>query len=381
MEKSYRYTVAGHPFTIVMPAELEEELVLKPYLPFKVNEDVDAPLFSLQVQFVQQAGALPVGTKVDCFNEDAPYMWLFESGVPNKAVVPLDPLGRYVYGFSNTKSHSGCYLFTSPDHRQAVVCLPYGLLKIFQEAAPGQHQELSRWTGRGAAWLQRDGGLTPLIGGHRGNPLVTDAETQQASANVEVPEALQRLYRAESEIEFILTNCMMLLYTVCTASQETLLAHASVVKYQGKGYMFLGKSGTGKSTHSSLWLKYIEGAELLNDDNPAIRIQDGQAVVSGTPWSGKTPCYRNEVLPLGGIVRLKQAPENRIGRLGVLNSFAALMPSCSCMKWDHDSVSAVHKTLEQVVMRVPVYGLDCRPDEEAARVCREAITAPEAQTH
>ena len=184
---------------------------------------------------------------------------------------------------------------------------------------------------------------------------------------------VQQLQRAMGAMEFALTNCMMLLYTSCTAAHDTLMTHSSVIRYKGRGYMFLGKSGTGKSTHSSLWLKYIEGAELLNDDNPIIRIIDGKARVYGSPWSGKTPCYKNIDAPLGAIVRLSQAPENKITRLGVLQAFAALMPSCSCMKWDHDAVSATHRTLEKVVSSTPIYGLDCLPDEDAAITCRDAV--------
>ncbi len=81
--------------------------------------------------------------------------------------------------------------------------------------------------------------------------------------------------------------------------------------------MFLGPSGTGKSTHASLWLENVEGTELVNDDNPVVRIlDDGSIKVYGSPWSGKTPCYLNVNYPLGGIVNLIQASHNKISRLG-----------------------------------------------------------------
>ena len=82
----------------------------------------------------------------------------------------------------------------------------------------------------------------------------------------------------------------MVLFAMASSVRSTALFHSAVVSYQGKGYMFLGRSGTGKSTHASLWRRYIEGTELMNDDNPAVRIRpDGTAMVYGTPWSGKTP--------------------------------------------------------------------------------------------
>ena len=174
--------------------------------------------------------------------------------------------------------------------------------------------------------------------------------------------------------EFALSNAMMLLYTFNTTPLDTLMVHASVVAYDGGAYMFLGRSGTGKSTHSSLWLKNVAGTYLLNDDNPVIRVEGGNVNIYGTPWSGKTPCYKNEVLPLKASVRLSQAPHNVIKKLPALQSYASLMPACSCMRWDRRSTDALHKTVEKVISRVNGWHLECLPDADAANVCRTAVT-------
>lgn len=174
--------------------------------------------------------------------------------------------------------------------------------------------------------------------------------------------------------EFALSNALMLLYTFYTSPLDTLMVHASVVAHAGEAYMFLGRSGTGKSTHSRLWLEHIPGTYLLNDDNPVVRYIDGNTYIYGTPWSGKTPCYRNESLPLKAVVRLSQAPYNKITRFAPLQAFASLMPSCSCMRWDSPSVSALHKTVEKVIGVVPGYGLECLPDKAAADLCHSTVT-------
>lgn len=179
---------------------------------------------------------------------------------------------------------------------------------------------------------------------------------------------------AERLAEFALSNAMMLLYTFNTTPLDTLMVHASVVSYKGGAYMFLGRSGTGKSTHSSLWLKNIEGTSLLNDDNPVIRVEGDKVNIYGTPWSGKTPCYKNEVLPLKASVRLSQAPHNVIKRLPVLQSYASLMPACSCMRWDRKSTDALHKTVEKVISKVAGWHLECLPDADAAYTCHSAVT-------
>jgi len=174
---------------------------------------------------------------------------------------------------------------------------------------------------------------------------------------------------------FGLNNAMMLMFAFRTASLKTLEMHSSVIMHAGKGYMFLGKSGTGKSTHSSLWMKNIPDCTLLNDDNPIIRIgEDGVARVYGSPWSGKTPCYKNLECPVGAIVRLSQYKENRIRRCSPLGAYAALFPSCSGLRSIPFIADGLHETIEQLALGTPCFELDCLPDNEAAIVCHDAVT-------
>ena len=170
-------------------------------------------------------------------------------------------------------------------------------------------------------------------------------------------------------------NALMVLYALATADRQTALFHAAVVSHDGKGYMFLGPSGTGKSTHARLWLQHIEGTELMNDDNPVVRIAgDGTAVVYGSPWSGKTPCYRNVSCPLGGIVVLSQAPYNKIRRLGGIEAYVALMESISGKRWDERIADGLHQTENELASHVPVWHLECLPDGAAARLCWSNVT-------
>lgn len=169
-------------------------------------------------------------------------------------------------------------------------------------------------------------------------------------------------------------NALMVLYALATAASGTVLFHAAVVSHEGKGYMFLGPSGTGKSTHARLWLKYIDGTALVNDDNPVVRLAaDGLPVVYGSPWSGKTPCYRNVSYPLGGIVLLSQASYNKIHRLGGIHAYASLVASISGKRWDSRVADGLHATENALASTVPVWHLECLPDEEAAKLCHAQI--------
>lgn len=172
---------------------------------------------------------------------------------------------------------------------------------------------------------------------------------------------------------FAVNNALMLLYAFASAPYAALELHASVVTRGGRGFLFLGKSGTGKSTHSHLWLEHISGTELLNDDNPVLRVVDGAARVYGSPWSGKTPCYKAQDVPVGAIVRLVQAQYNRIERLSTVQAYASVMPSCSGFRPIRTLADAQHETLSLIAQQVPCYHLECLPDADAARLCQETI--------
>ena len=127
---------------------------------------------------------------------------------------------------------------------------------------------------------------------------------------------------------FQVNTSLMIQYTFATAGLGTLLLHASVTRYEGRGNLFFGVSGTGKSTHSRLW---------------------------------------------HALVRLEQFPENRIARLEPLQAYASVIAAVSTIRWNHDIMSLLIPTIERVAMTVPCFQLRCRPDEEAVQVCKQAI--------
>lgn len=174
-------------------------------------------------------------------------------------------------------------------------------------------------------------------------------------------------------LRFAIDNAAMLLFAFSTAHYGVLEMHAAVVVHEGKARLFLGHSGTGKSTHARQWLAQYHTAYLLNDDNPILRIDaDKRVWVYGSPWSGKTPCYRNERVPVAGIVQLRQAPENSIIELSPSQAYAFMLSSCSGLKVLHEAMDGLHDTISQIVFAVPIKQLNCLPDKAAARLCYEA---------
>ena len=173
--------------------------------------------------------------------------------------------------------------------------------------------------------------------------------------------------------QFGLNNALMMAYAFAAATLDTLLIHASVIRKDGYGYLFTAPSGTGKSTHTHLWYKNIPDCDLMNDDNPVIRLIDGKAYIFGSPWSGKTPCYRNISAPIGAITRLEQRPANEIRRMGALEAFTTLLPAVSSMKWDRRVYMGICQTISNMIKTTPVYWLGCLPDAEAALLSYQTI--------
>lgn len=173
---------------------------------------------------------------------------------------------------------------------------------------------------------------------------------------------------------FGLNNAFMLAFAFAGSFKKALMIHASLVRNNGYGYAFIAKSGTGKSTHTSLWLKHIPNSGLMNDDNPIVRIIDGKPYIYGSPWSGKTPCYRQVKASLGAITRIDRAKQNSIEKLKPIQAFASLLPCCSSMKWDNDIYNAICDTITRLIETTDIFTLHCLPDKEAAEICHKTIS-------
>lgn len=172
---------------------------------------------------------------------------------------------------------------------------------------------------------------------------------------------------------FGLNNALMLVYAFASSKQQTLLIHASLVRQKGWGYAFIAKSGTGKSTQVSSWLRYLPDCDLMNDDNPIVRILNGEAWVYGSPWSGKTPCYRNVKARLGAITRIERDVKNSVEKLQPVEAFASLLPACSTMKWDKNIFNHICNNITLLIETTGCFTLHCLPNREAAEICSQSI--------
>lgn len=246
----------------------------------------------------------------------------------------------------------------------------FSITLLPQPVAEEARQEITHFEWEGATCF-----VFRTITGYQFEIHLPDGQTiRTMSTNAHFNTATAQFYADDASAAFIVNNFLMMLYAFATAPYRTLMMHASVIIKDNRGYLFLGKSGTGKSTHSSLWLKHIEGTELLNDDNPIVCIDDnGHVTVYGSPWSGKTPCYRNLEARVAAFVQLEQAPKNSIKRQTPAYAFATLLPSCSNLRQDKKQFDFVCGSVATLASTIPTFLLKCLPNEAAARLCYETI--------
>ncbi len=158
-------------------------------------------------------------------------------------------------------------------------------------------------------------------------------------------------------------------YSMVAIESGVVPIHASSVEHKGYAMLSLGESGTGKSTHSNMWLESIPDTRPFNDDSPMLRMQAGTLYTYGSPWSGKRAWYVAKRYPAKAIVRIVRDQNNSIERLNAINSIAAVYPSLPPMFALDKALSAkLLDIVSKVYQSTPIYRLKCRPDHQAAAV-------------
>ena len=192
------------------------------------------------------------------------------------------------------------------------------------------------------------------------------------SAFLELSKASCIISRRETTSESSILNMLMVAFLPVVARNNGLLFHASLVEYEGQAVAFTASSGTGKSTQADLWHEHL-GAEIMNGDRAFVRRFDTEWRAYGSPWAGSSPYVKNVKAPLAGIVVLKQAPENRIRRLNAAEVMAYLYNNVRYPFWDEEATAVSLETLDALIREIPIFLLECRPDEEAVRITSDAI--------
>ena len=154
---------------------------------------------------------------------------------------------------------------------------------------------------------------------------------------------------------------------------DRFLLHACVLKCGDDGYAFLGRSGAGKSTHSSLWLKYVKDCKIINGDKPILHFDGKQLIAYGTPWQGKERRGCNDKIALKGLCFIEQAKENKISKLSLSQTTSRIF-SQLLLPSDEENAGRALELADALISSVPAYVLQCNISQQAVKTSFEAMT-------
>lgn len=154
---------------------------------------------------------------------------------------------------------------------------------------------------------------------------------------------------------------------------DAFLMHAAVISVDGEAYAFTAKSGTGKTTHITLWKKLFgDRVEIVNGDKPIIRFENGIPYVYGTPWCGKEGYNVNTRAPLVALCFVERAPTNSIRPFGGIPMIGRLMGQL-LLPSEPEEVTALMTLIDRMIGSVRCYLLGCNMELEAARVAYDGM--------
>jgi len=150
---------------------------------------------------------------------------------------------------------------------------------------------------------------------------------------------------------------------------NTLLIHGAAIDVDGKCYIFIAPSGTGKSTHARNWLRMVKGASIVNGDKPFVNVASG--LVYGSPWCGKEGMGSNTVSKLAAIVSLERGNTNTIRRVSFKEFLPSLIQQCYVPQEGRLATKAYQ--LMAKLSNTPCYRLRCNMDPESALIAYKGV--------
>lgn len=147
------------------------------------------------------------------------------------------------------------------------------------------------------------------------------------------------------------------------------LMHAAVIETEDTGIAFLAKSGTGKTTHISLWHKYLKDkVRVVNGDKPIIRIIDDTVYAYGTPWAGKERLQTNSRTELKNICFVERAESNSCVKITPDEGFNRIVSAVYL-----DKCFGAMDIINKLLHKCDFYIVNCNMDISAAQVAYEGM--------
>jgi len=196
-----------------------------------------------------------------------------------------------------------------------------------------------------------------------------DYDNNIARANVTICD-VKKLFGIDTEV--FLCNVLERLFQMVLIFNNGFVIHASSIVNDGYGLAFSAVSGTGKSTHTGLWLDNYEGTYILNDDAPALRAIGDKWYIYGTPWAGTTGINKNSMAPLKAVVFLERSENNHIRTCSALEGIKRLFEAIVHPASD-ELVNILLNSVSSFIANSQMCVLGCNMTPDAPKTVKEYL--------
>ena len=156
--------------------------------------------------------------------------------------------------------------------------------------------------------------------------------------------------------------------------RDALIFHSAIIEVDKTAYAFAARSGTGKSTHISLWGKHLGNrVKVINGDKPIIRFNGSEFIAYGTPWCGKEGWGENTSAPLKSICFIERSEKNKIEKLDKPEAASRLMRQL-LMPADEQKAVKTLDLADKMLKTLDTWLLYCNISEEAAKIAYESMS-------
>ncbi len=176
------------------------------------------------------------------------------------------------------------------------------------------------------------------------------------------PSAVRRLFFQGPDCDPFVGPALELLFVLHLTAHGGLLLHGCAFAQGGRGLLFLGESGAGKSTIARLLCRRGLGG-ILSDDRAILRPQAGGGfLLYGTPWHGEERFAAYGGVPLAGVFLLRHGGDNRLQPLSRAAAVSGLLQCSFPPLWDREAMAETLARFEALAGAVPFHILEFLPD-------------------
>jgi hypothetical protein len=146
-----------------------------------------------------------------------------------------------------------------------------------------------------------------------------------------------------------------------------------LIDAQGRGHLFVGRSGAGKTTMARLW-QDVPGVTILSDDRIILRKLDGRIWMYGTPWHGEGGMASPEKVLLTGVYFLQKGGRNELLPRSKVDAALGLSACSFPPFYSREAMAFTLGFAEDVANEIPCYELRFLPDGRVVELIVDQIS-------